>query len=60
MWGVILTSSLSFEKLILKKAQVRNCHLRNLRYIENCIPLKMKVMLISNLYLTPSITAMQS
>ena len=40
--GVILTSSLSFEKFILKKAQVCNYHLRNLRHIENCIPLKPK------------------
>ena len=49
--GVILTSSLSFEKFILKKAQVCNYHLHNLRHIENCIPLKMKVILISNLIL---------
>ena len=31
------------------KAQVRNYHLRNLQHIENCTPLKMKVMLLSNL-----------
>ena len=49
--GVILTRSLSFKKFMLKKAQVCNCHLRNLRHIENCTPLKMKVMLISNLIL---------
>ena len=49
--GVILTSSLSFEKFILQKAQLSNCHLHNLRHIENCIPLKMKVMLISTVVL---------
>ena len=50
--GVILTSSLSFEKFILKKAQVCNSHFCNLQHIKNCIPLKMKVMLISNLILS--------
>ena len=49
--GVILTTSLSFEKFILKKVQVCNCHLRNLRHIENCVPSKIKVILICNIIL---------